>query len=362
MRIAFFLAHLRGGGAERAMGTLANAFSQRGHSVQMVLAEATGEFLKELNPALEVVDLRARRMMYALPRLTRFLRQQHPHVLLTVLSQPNLVAILARRWARVSTRLIVREANTPTQEFAYATLWKDRLVPTLIGLFYRDADAVVAVSQGAAESLARLGVPHARVLYDPVITPRLREMCSLPVDHPWFRDGEPPVVLAVGRLEAQKDYPTLLQAFAQVVQVRPARLLILGEGSLRSTLEQLVRSLGLEDWVSMPGFVPNPFPYMRCASVYVLSSRFEGLPNVLIQALACGCPVVSTDCPSGPREILDGGRYGHLVPVGDASALAQAILEVLAGEGKAVPLEWLQQFEESTVVEQHLQLISEVVG
>ncbi len=340
------------------MVTLANAFCQRGHSVQVVLAEAVGELLKELNPAVQVVDLKAGRMVRALPRLTRFLRRERPEALLSTLSQPNLVAIVARRWARVPTRVVVREANTPTQEFSHATLLKDRVVPILISLFYRDADGVVAVSQGVAESLSRLGVSNLRVIPNPVITPRLKELCDTPLEHPWFEAGEPPVVLAVGRLEAQKDYPTLLQAFAQVVQVRPARLLILGEGEQRPVLEQMVRSLGLERWVSMPGFVSNPFPYMRRASVYVLSSRFEGLPNALIQAMACGCPVVSTDCPSGPREILDEGRYGHLVPVGDANALAQAILEVLAGKGKTVPPEWLQQFEESRVVAQYLQLLS----
>ncbi len=358
MRIALFLVHLRAGGAERVMVTLANSFATRGHAVQVVLSEAEGELLKELNPTIPVVDLGARRMLRALPRLARYLRMERPDALLATLSQPNLVAILARRWARVPTRVIVREASTPTQEYRRAVLLKDRLVPWFIATLYRDADAVIAVSKGVAHALAQLGVPSPQVIYNPVITPHLLSACEESLNHPWFQLGEPPVVLAVGRLGPEKDYPTLIKAFAQVVQMRPARLVILGEGEQRPALEALARTLGIADQVAMPGFVPNPFPYMRRASVYVLCSIYEGLPNALIQAMACGCPVVSTDCPSGPREILDGGRYGHLVPVGDSQALAEAILEVLSGVHKPVPSEWLQQFTEERVVEQYLHLLA----
>jgi glycosyltransferase involved in cell wall biosynthesis len=161
----------------------------------------------------------------------------------------------------------------------------------------------------------------------------------------------------VGRLQQQKDYPTLLHAFAQVRQTRPVHLLILGEGKERAQLEELIKKLGLEDDVSMPGFVMNPYAYMARASMFVLSSRWEGLPTVLIEALCCGTPVVSTDCPSGPREILKDGQYGQLVPVGEANALAQAIASTLDSKAPGPPLESWQPYDLQNVVNQYLDLL-----
>ena len=165
------------------------------------------------------------------------------------------------------------------------------------------------------------------------------------------------MVLAAGRLVALKGFDTLLRAFARVRQQMPARLVILGEGSERSNLERLAAELGVAADVDMPGFDPNPFRYMKRAGVFVLSSRYEGLPNVLIQAMACGCPVVSTDCPNGPAEILDGGRYGPLVPVDDVEALAYAMAQALAGKVAPAPTEWLEQFRVEVVAEQYLRVM-----
>lgn len=351
------MAHFHAGGAERVMLTLISGFCKRGHSVELVLSSATGELLAEVPDGVRVVDLKAGRMMRALPRLVRYLKDSSPDALLSTLSQPNLVALLARDLARVPTRVVVREANTPTQEFRHARLFKDRIVPRLIALIYRRADHVIAVSEGVAQSLRALGLSRVARIYNPVLNERLRQLCQESPQHPWFQSHEVPIVLAVGRLEPQKDFLTLLNAFAIVREARAARLIIFGEGSERPRLEQQVQSLGLSESVALPGYTPNPFPYMRSADVFVLSSRFEGLPNALIQAMACGCPVVSTDCPSGPSEILSGGQYGHLVPVGDPVALARAILAVLRGEGKSVPREWLTQFEEEVIVEQYLRLL-----
>lgn len=356
MRVAFFLAHLRGGGAERVMVTLANALTQRGVVPTLVLAEAEGNLLTTLREEVPVVDLHAPRMLKALPRLTAYLKRHAPDALISTLSQPNIVAILAKRWARVPTRVVVREANTPNLEFAHATLLKDRIVPSLIKRFYPKADAVVAVSRGVAHALQQLGVPKPIVIYNPVITAEMLSLSELPVSHPWYQAGEP-IVLGVGRLEPQKDFATLIRAFERVRSQRPAKLVILGEGSQRPTLQKLAHELGVAEHVDMPGYNPNPFAYMRRSAVFVLSSKFEGLPNALIQAMACGCPVVSTDCPSGPAEILDNGRYGHLVPVGDVDALASAILEVLDGKGKTVPPEWREQFEESQVVDRYWRVL-----
>jgi glycosyltransferase involved in cell wall biosynthesis len=197
---------------------------------------------------------------------------------------------------------------------------------------YPKADRIVAVSQGVADDLiSLLNLPHEKVtvIYNPIVTPELFEQAKQPVSCSWFEQNRLPVILAVGRLTKAKDYPTLFRAFSLVRQVRPAKLLVLGEGEERSNLERLAIELGIQNDVSMSGFVDNPFAFMAKASVFVLSSAWEGLPTVLIEALSCGCPVVATDCRSGPREILDNGRYGRLVPVGDHEALAKAILETL---------------------------------
>jgi len=190
----------------------------------------------------------------------------------------------------------------------------------------------VAVSRGVADDLARLtGLPREKiqVIYNPVVTPELFVKAEEPLGHPWFAAGEPPVILGVGRLHEAKDFQTLIRAFALVRKKRVARLVILGEGEERPKLEALVRELGLEEEVALPGFVDNPFKYMKRAGVFVLSSQWEGFGNVLVEAMACGTPVVSTACPSGPEEILENGRWGRLVSVGDVDALAEAIILTL---------------------------------
>ncbi|MCS7273570.1 MAG: glycosyltransferase [Fimbriimonadales bacterium] len=360
MRIGLFTVSLEAGGAERTFVTLANQFVRRGHTVFMVLMKPEGVLRKELHPAVEIVDLRTYRTLRTMVPLARWLRQARPDALLSTLSQPNLCAIVARRLAGVPCRVVVREANTPSYEFGNARLLKDRLVPAMIARLYRYATLVVAVSKGVQSDLLRLTrLPASRVvcIYNPTITEAMLQASEAPVEHPWFEAGAPPVVLAVGRLTPQKDYPTLLRAFAKVRATHNARLLILGEGEQRAELEQLAQQLGIAEFVQMPGYEPNPYRYMRRAAVFVLSSRYEGLPNALIQAMACGAPVVATDCPSGPREILDDGKYGALVPVGDADALAQAIAHALEGKVPIAPKSWLQQFEENHVAEQYLQVL-----
>lgn len=346
------------GGAERVMITLANRFEECGNETHLVLSEPKGELLEELVPTVRLVNLGSGRMIRTLFPLMRYLRIERPDSLLATLSFSNFVAILARKWAGAPTRVVIREASTPKQRYSQSHSLKNRLSLRLMSWLYPQADTVVAVSRGVADDLKNLGVPNPIVVYNPALTKQFARLREEPIDHPWFQRGEPPVILGVGRLEPVKDFATLLRAFALIIQQLPARLVILGEGGERASLEHLAQSLGIAEQVHMPGFVSNPFPYMRRAGVFVLSSRFEGLPNSLIQAMACKCPVVSTDCPSGPNEILSNGEYGHLVPVGDSLALAEAILEVLQGGGKPVPPEWLNQFEEEVIVERYLNLLS----
>ena len=223
----------------------------------------------------------------------------------------------------------------------------------------------MAVSRGVADDMiARTGVPAdlVRVIYNPVISAEMNAAAGEAVEHPWLMPGGPEVILGVGRLTPHKDFPTLLRAFAILRRTRDCRLLILGEGEERPRLEQLLRDLHLTECVGLPGFVNNPFAYLAKASLYVLSSAWEALPTVLIEALAVGVPVVSTDCRSGPTEILAGGRYGRLVPVGDADSLARAMTDTLSEPRRELPEEALGRFRLDFAIDEYCRLIAEVSG
>jgi len=359
---ALFLPSLRGGGAERVMLNLARGFAERGLHVDLVLAKAEGPYLPEVPPAVRIVDLKAPRVLASLPGLVRYLRRERPATMLSTLDHANIVALWAKRLSGSPTRVVVRVASTVSLSSGHASTARARLTPRLMRLFYPWADGIVAISQGVAADLSRItGIRRERitVIYNPVVTPELFERAKDPLAHPWFPPGQPPVILGVGRLTKAKDFPTLIRAFALVRRELPARLVILGEGEERPRLEALVKELGLEDDVALPGFVENPYAYMSRAAVFVLSSAWEGLPNVLIQAMACGCPVVSTDCPSGPAEILENGKYGPLVPAGDITALALAITSILSSERDLIPDIALRakDFESNNAIESYLGLL-----
>jgi glycosyltransferase involved in cell wall biosynthesis len=319
-----------GGGAERAMVNLARAFARRGHRVDLVLRCREGHFLREVPPAVRVVDLRARSGLLATLRIARYLRRARPDAMLVTGLYTNIAALLGLRLAGTGTRTVISVQNhLSTQVAGDPTL---KLVPAASRRLFPRADRIVAVSQGVADDMGRcLGVPAERVttIHNPLVSSRLAERKAEPPSHAWLRDGGPPLVLGMGKLRPQKDFATLIRAFALVRARRPVRLLIGGEGPERSALLRLARELGVADDVDLPGFLDNPYACMARAAVFVLSSAWEGLPSVLVEAMACGCAVVSTDCPSGPAEILEQGRYGPLVPVRDPVALAEAIARTL---------------------------------
>ena len=332
-RLAIFLPGLLGGGAERSMLNLAQGIAAQGYPVDLVLAHAEGPYLAQVPASIRLVDLKASRALASLPALTRYLRQERPAALLSALSRSNLIALWARYLTRFPGRVVVNEQDTLSQWAHRSSDWRHKVTPALTHFFYRWADSVVAVSQGVADDLVQVvGIPQDRVqvIFNPGVTPALREKAQAELDHPWFQPGEPPVLLAVGRLSKQKDFTTLLYAFDRLRKFHAARLLILGEGPERPTLETLVAQLGLGEAVSLPGFVDNPYPYMARAAAFVLSSIHEGLPTVLVEALYCGAPIVATDCPSGPYEILKGGELGCLVPMQDPVALADGMALALA--------------------------------
>ncbi len=327
-RLAILLPGLGSGGAERVMLNLAHGLVERGQQVDLLLVRAEGSFLPLLDRRVHLVDLNARRALSALPALVRYLRRERPGALLSNLTYLNLLAVPARRLASGRTRLVLVEHNDLGRAAAQGVRRWERLFPLAVRLLYPHADRVVAVSQGVADGLVALaGLRRERieVIYNPIVTPVLEQQAAAGLDHPWFAAGQPPVILAVGRLTAAKDYPTLLRAFARLRARRAARLFILGEGELRDELQSLAASLNLSAEVQWAGFDPNPYRYIKRSAVLVLSSAWEGFGNVLVEALACGTQVVATDCPGGPAEILARGAYGRLAPVGDEASLAQAM-------------------------------------
>lgn len=328
-KVAIYLPSLDGGGAERITILLANALAQRGHDVDLVLANARGTYLGDVSSELRLVDLGKRRVAASLPALIRYLRCQRPDALLSGLGHANIIAILARRMAGRSMRLVVTEHNSILRGLDTS---KGRLIKWLMQRLYPQADAIACVSNGIESELkAVLGLPadKLRTLYNPVDVDGIRAQARVRPDHPWFEPGQPPVIVSVGRLTEQKDFATLLRAFARVRRTCNIRLVILGEGSDRAALEGLATAQGIAADVLMPGFQKNPYGWMGASALYVMSSAWEGLPGVLLEAMACGVPIVSTDCRTGPGEILEGGRWGRLVPVGDDVRLADAIKATL---------------------------------
>ena len=358
--IAIFLRGLYGGGAEKVMLNLASGFVERGLNVDLVLARAAGPYMEQVPPKVRVVDLKAKWMPSSLPKLTSYLRRVHPTTLLAALHYPCEIAVLAKRLAGVSTRVIVSEHNTLSQEAARIPQKSVQLSPLAARLFYPWADGIIAVSQGVADDLAqitRLNPDRIPVIYNPIVLPELLTLAQEPVEHSWFKPNEPPVILGVGRLHPQKDFATLIRAFAEVRKTQQARLMILGEGPDWQALTNLISELGLTEDVALPGFVQNPYAYMAKASVFVLSSAWEGLGNVLVEAMAIGTPVISTNCESGPEEILAKGKYGALVPVGDSAAIAQAITSVLTGNTQKLDPGWLDQFTLKVSVQKYIDLL-----
>ncbi len=332
-KIAIFLTDLGGGGAERVMLNLANGFVSEGFTVELLLVNAKGPYLSKVHPDIKLIGFEADRLSRSIPALLTYLKRERPDVLITALEDTNLVAIFSHLLARVSTRMVVTVHNNLTQESKQSKSLKRRFVPSLIKWIYPFADLVIAVSHGVAEDLKKLGIhpDKIRVIYNPIITPDFSEMARAQPEHPWFDSKNTPIILGVGRLELQKDFETLIRAYSLVRQRQPARLMIVGEGSQQKRLIALCKELNLsEAEVAFPGFVENPFAYMSQASVCVLSSAWEGFGNVLVEAMGAGTPVVATNCPSGPAEILENGKYGRLVPVGAWDDMASAILSTLS--------------------------------
>jgi glycosyltransferase involved in cell wall biosynthesis len=329
--VALFLPTMAGGGAERIFLELAAGFAGRGLETQLIVGSTEGSLSGEVPEGVTAISLGVRRITAAVPRLARHLRAVPPRALLSAMSHANAVALVARSLARVRTRVVVTEHQHLSTMLAYDANLRDRALPAVMRLLYPRADCVVAVSHGVADNLAeRAGLRRSNidVVYNPIDLERIRRLAEARAEHPWIGDDGPPLIVAAGRLAEQKDFGTLIDAVSGLPE-GTCRLLILGEGPLRADLAERIVARQVEDRVQLPGFVDNPYPFFSAARVVAMSSRWEGLPTVLLEALALGARVVSTDCPSGPREILRGGGLGVLVPTEDPAALADGIRAAL---------------------------------
>ena len=371
-RVAILIPTLAGGGAERTALFLASGLLDRGHDVDVLLRDLVCDYPTSVPAGVRLFSLSGSEqdgapgglerlpvaprslastpspISHRFPRLALaasvkraqlslltstslpgwavaiagYLDREVPDAVLAMMSPAVAAAALAVRLAQTRTRVVARAEN----------VFRSRRKIRRARRSYPYADAAVGVSLGVSSELGEIcGVSHDRIhtIYNPAVPDDLpRKVREVP-DHPWCKEPEPPLIVSIGRLHRQKDFPTLLIAFSRLVQHRPARLLVLGKGPLLHELLALARELGISGHVDFPGFVENPYAYLARARLFVLSSRHEGIGNVLIEAMACGCPVVSTDCPYGPDEILEGGRWGELVPVGDPVALAAAMVRAM---------------------------------
>lgn len=364
-RIAFFIPNMNGGGAERVVVNLLRGMRQRGLELDLVLARKTGPYLDQVPEGVRIIDFSKDHCRQVLWFLARYLRQERPALLISHLGRANLAAVIARWLSGSQTPLALVEHNTPSRERVFGTLHV-KVLTLMKRLLYHYADALITVSRAAARDLeTEIKSKNDRVLtiYNPIIEPSLLFEQLEPSGHLWLDHKTVSVVLAVGRLQKQKNFDLLLDAFRLLRNHRPVRLVILGEGAQRFDLERRLGDLNLRNDVDLPGFVNNPYAYMSKADVLVLSSKYEGFGNVLVEAMACGCPVVATDCPSGPEEILDRGRWGPLLPVGDVHALTEAMIHVL---DYPISKEQLKQrsldFTADRSVEAYLELIQRLTG
>ncbi|MBI2677543.1 MAG: glycosyltransferase [Candidatus Koribacter versatilis] len=359
-RIALFHPALSFGGVERVMLNLARGFLARGDAVDYVVANGEGELRQELPEGVRFFDLHSPHVSRSLPGLVRYLRKEQPPVLLAASDHANTIAIWARRLAGVSIRMVISQHAVFSHAHRFAFGLRGRLAVSAARHTYPYADGYIAVSQAVADDLARsIPLPRAAidVIYNPVITPGLVQQIRQPVEHPWLKPGEPPVVISAGRLYEQKDFATLIRAFDLVRKEQPARLIILGDGPERANLEKLCDESELRDLVALPGFVPDAPAWFARAAVFALSSLWESFSIVLVEAMAAGVPVVSTDCPVGPAELLDGGRYGRLVPIRDAEQMASAIRAAMNEPRTPVPAAALDRFRLDAIVDQYLRVL-----
>ena len=362
MKIGLFFSNFNGGGIQRVMLTLAEGFVNKNHLVDIIVVDGDGPLRKDVPKDCSTFNLDTGNARKSLFPLVSYFNSEQPDILLSAQTHFNFVAILAKLFSKWEGKLVLSEHITIGN---MTKNWKEKLSPLIAGVSYRLADLVILVSEGAASHFlehTHLPASLIRTIHNPFDIEKIKTLANHPPQHPWFDSSDAPIFISAGRLTRQKDYTTMLHAFQIVHSQRPdARLVILGEGEERPQLESLAKELKIQAVVSLPGFTTNPFAMISRANAFVLSSRWEGFGNVIVEALACGTPVIATDCHSGPAEILGNGEYGTLVPVGNTQSLAQAMLKEISNPPSHKKLqERANDFSVEKIVPQYLEAFQSI--
>ncbi|HEB92279.1 MAG TPA: glycosyltransferase [Gammaproteobacteria bacterium] len=328
-QLCIFVPEWDNGGVERMMANLMRGMATHGVTVDLLQNTSNDHYLEDLPTGIRRLQLGASKPHQLLDRVRQYLLDTRPERLLSAKDTSHNLALSARRSAAVDTGVYLRFASNISQKYAHRNAAKRWWIRHGLRRSCQRADGLLAVSQGVAADIRTLTGQPVQALPNPAITPELAARAREPVPHPWLEDHAIPVILGAGRLGRAKNFALLIEAFARLHRERRCQLIILGEGRQRERLLRQAERLGVADDVSLPGYTDNPFAWLARANVFALSSNWEGSPNILVEALALGTPAVATDCPSGPREILAGGRFGPLVAMGDAAALAAALKQTL---------------------------------
>jgi glycosyltransferase involved in cell wall biosynthesis len=376
--IALFIMSFRAGGGERVMVDIANAIAEEGqYQVDLLVVKPVGQYATQVHEKVNVVSLDAGRIIFSLPKLISYLRRERPEALMALDEYTHVLALVAKMFARVDTRIILRVGNMYSVLYKNYKRLRDKIVPFISRRIYKKADAIIAVSEGVKADVIKLfSIKPERIIVipNPKDIEMIREKAKEPVED---IPSDLPLIVSVGRLRVQKNFPILIEAFAKVLREVPSRLVLVGTGREEQRLREFATKQGLsDDAIIFTGFQDNPYKYMMQASVYVLSSLWEGLPNSLIEAMVCGAPVVAADCDSGPREILapdtdplkrikegvEHAEYGILVPVGSVEDTAEALKQMLRDEGlrgkyTEKSLERSEAFEHHAILKRYEQVM-----
>ncbi|HQL67339.1 MAG TPA: glycosyltransferase [Caldisericia bacterium] len=358
--ITFVLPTLEIGGAEKMTLNLIQGLLNFSYKIDLILINAKGPLLKYVPKGCNIINFKLKHTLFSLFKFIKYLRNETPIVLISSLTHLNIITIISILISRVKTKLIIMEQANLTSVTKNNNL-KVKIVSILAHFLYKRANFIIAVSECVKEDLLKkiLGIENKiRVIYNPIPNNDMFLMSSEPVYHKWFLKKNMPIILSIGRLAKEKNYSTLLQAFKLVKNVVRCKLVIIGDGPERENLENLAKNLQINEDLWMPGFDVNPYKYMSKSDIFVLTSIYEGLPNVLIEALALGLPLVSTDCESGPREIIKNNINGLLVKVGDYESLSQAIIYILKNRNKFITNKnELEKFKIENIVYEYKNLI-----
>jgi len=330
-KIAFFSYDMRVGGAEKMILTLLPWFINAGYSIDLVLVKKTGAFLTDIDPRVNLISLKKEHVGQSLFPLLKYFKKSKPDVFISNLTHLNIVTIIAKFFSGTRSKIIITEHSSITTNNLQKG-GKEGILVFLARFLYPLADKTVVVSEGAAQNLIeaiKINPNKVQSIYNPIDMDRIRILSGEKIDEFWLTEKSIPVLIAIGRLEQEKNFSFLLNVFQTLIKKRKARLLILGEGSEREALEKQIKVYGIQNEVKLPGIKTNPYPYISNADILVCTSKYEGFNITLAESLACGTPVISMNCPYGPAEILDNGTYGQLISPGDQDGMVNAIIAAI---------------------------------